>query len=563
MSWRAVLSDKKGLYQFMSLNVFIPQTAAPNPVSFSETTGSSSPGTSSPSAARVRKSFSAVLRTIRQEQGRDFSHRSDGRQPMHASDSGVPAGRAKQPGDGPAQPQKSEARPAERAEVGSLDRDTKELAGVPGMDVESPALRDHVQSDPQGTLLVFTQTPIPPPSVTQPAAVDPDSPEGIPLSAIEHDEAAELASLTSVLPLAAVNHLPPAHAANQAFLVPAGQSTSVPYQDGQTPAARAIAAEPLFQRHETQSALDGAGDGSTELRGDVRPVPLQQGQSLPLQQAGPEYDQNFESSHEMPTQDDASSRLIPDSVHPSEDMKQGRAAREIFQASVQSLSQKEEQDTKPISALPHDQQTIANSTRQSDMQWSEQGGREDAEREHPLAHRMGAPAGSVSETVGEVGTAGAAALSMSRPAESSAAPFAAPASPLTAPRDTGESSLPVTTRSVVFEVAQPDLGRINVRVAMANEMVHTHLSSDRAEVGQFLINGQERLQAALQANGLDMGQFRVDIDRQNAGRSFQQGQPQEQGRTWNQGLPQREGDHASEPYDGRRSRPQGMLNLVA
>lgn len=121
----------------------------------------------------------------------------------------------------------------------------------------------------------------------------------------------------------------------------------------------------------------------------------------------------------------------------------------------------------------------------------------------------------------------------------------------------------MTTRSVVFEVAQPDLGRINVRVAMANELVHTHLSSDRAEVGQFLINGQERLQAALQANGLDMGQFRVDIDRQNAGRSFQQGQPQEQGRTWNHGLPQPEGDHASEPHDGRRSRPQGMLNLVA
>jgi flagellar hook-length control protein FliK len=68
----------------------------------------------------------------------------------------------------------------------------------------------------------------------------------------------------------------------------------------------------------------------------------------------------------------------------------------------------------------------------------------------------------------------------------------------------------------VFEVAQADLGRINIRVAMANEIVHTYLSSDSAEVGQFLINGQERLQTALQANGLEMGQFRVHIDRQSA-----------------------------------------------
>jgi flagellar hook-length control protein FliK len=89
-------------------------------------------------------------------------------------------------------------------------------------------------------------------------------------------------------------------------------------------------------------------------------------------------------------------------------------------------------------------------------------------------------------------------------------------------------------RSVVFEIADPDLGRINIRVAMTNELVHAYLSSDRSEVGQFLINGQDRLQSALQSNGLEMGQFRVDIDRQSAGRSFQQGPPQDQSRMWQQ-----------------------------
>ena len=90
------------------------------------------------------------------------------------------------------------------------------------------------------------------------------------------------------------------------------------------------------------------------------------------------------------------------------------------------------------------------------------------------------------------------------------------------------------SRSVVFEIAEPDLGRINIRVAMTNELVHTHLSSDRSDVGQFLFNGQDRLQSALQSNGLEMGQFRVDIDRQSAGRSFQQGPPQDQSHMWQQ-----------------------------
>jgi flagellar hook-length control protein FliK len=115
----------------------------------------------------------------------------------------------------------------------------------------------------------------------------------------------------------------------------------------------------------------------------------------------------------------------------------------------------------------------------------------------------------------------------------------------------------------VFEVAQTDLGRINVRVALANEVVHTYLSSDRAEVGQFLINGQERLQTALQANGLEMGQFRVDIDRQNAGRSFQQGPSQDQGRGWHHGSPQGDEAQVFEARDSRRSWSQGRLNLVA
>jgi flagellar hook-length control protein FliK len=141
--------------------------------------------------------------------------------------------------------------------------------------------------------------------------------------------------------------------------------------------------------------------------------------------------------------------------------------------------------------------------------------------------------------------------------------FVSQAQPALAAHDPAEQSERLMTRSVVFDMAQPDLGHVNIRVAMTNDVVHTHLLADRPEVGQFLINGQDRLQAAFQANGLDMGQFRVDIDRQSAGRSFQHGPSQEESQGWNQhdsGLSQ---EHNSDRQSDKRASLHGLLNVVA
>lgn len=119
-------------------------------------------------------------------------------------------------------------------------------------------------------------------------------------------------------------------------------------------------------------------------------------------------------------------------------------------------------------------------------------------------------------------------------------------------------------RTVVLSVAQPDLGQVNVRVAMTNDVVHTYLSADRPEVGQFLLSGQDRLQSSLQMSGFDMGQFRVDIDRQGAGRSFQQGFSQEQqGRAWNQDSQWMDGERGTHRYDDAHAPLQRRLNLIA
>lgn len=130
--------------------------------------------------------------------------------------------------------------------------------------------------------------------------------------------------------------------------------------------------------------------------------------------------------------------------------------------------------------------------------------------------------------------------------------------------EAGENAFPSLSKSVVFEVDQSDLGRIQVRVAMTNDVVHTHFTSDRSEIGTLLWNGQDRLQSALHASGLDMGQFRVDLERQGAGRSFQQGPPHEQGRGWQEQSGRSQGDPgATDISDGRRGASRGVLNLVA
>lgn len=141
--------------------------------------------------------------------------------------------------------------------------------------------------------------------------------------------------------------------------------------------------------------------------------------------------------------------------------------------------------------------------------------------------------------------------------------FLSQAQPAMPAHDPAEQSVRLMTRSVVLDLAQPDLGHVNIRVAMTNDVVHTHLLADRPEVGQFFINGQDRLQAAFQANGLDMGQFRVDIDRQSAGRSFHHGPSQEQGQTWNHGSQGMNWGQNPDRQDEQRPSLHSLLNVVA
>lgn len=166
-------------------------------------------------------------------------------------------------------------------------------------------------------------------------------------------------------------------------------------------------------------------------------------------------------------------------------------------------------------------------------------------------------------SVGESVLGGVPGQSISASAASTQASFSTHVQPSLRAEEMTQSAGNSAMRSVVVNVNQPDLGHVNIRIAMTNDLVHTHFSSDRLEVGQFFINGQDRLQAALQASGLDMGQFRVDIDRQSGGRSFQQGSSQESEQPWNQGSNGMGRESNSDQQDKARGARHGLLNVVA
>jgi len=77
--------------------------------------------------------------------------------------------------------------------------------------------------------------------------------------------------------------------------------------------------------------------------------------------------------------------------------------------------------------------------------------------------------------------------------------------------------LPPTRSSVQVEVHPGEIGPVQVRVAVADQTVHASVTTQRAEVREFLVANQGRLEAGLNASGLTMGEFQVDVDARGRG----------------------------------------------
>jgi hypothetical protein len=218
---------------------------------------------------------------------------------------------------------------------------------------------------------------------------------------------------------------------------------------------------------------------------------------------------------------------------------------------------------KPELLVAKGQQLNGDTTGQSSEGGAEQHAQGQGNSEKPIYNASANSLQTMNGQAAESFAIAAPGQTLSTPATHAPGSLATPTHPSVPTAELTPHSIGSMIRSVVVDVVQPELGHVNVRVSMMNDSVHAHFSTDRAEVGQFLMNGQDRLHTSLQANGLDMGQFRVDIDRQSSGRSFQQGTFQEQGQAWNDGSHGLGREQTSgRPDEGHRVL-QGRLNLVA
>lgn len=146
-----------------------------------------------------------------------------------------------------------------------------------------------------------------------------------------------------------------------------------------------------------------------------------------------------------------------------------------------------------------------------------------------------------------------------RPAATSTAP--APPQPSPLGPDPEPTAVP-RTHAVQFDMAPADFGQLRVRVVLSDHTIHTHLSTDRAELGQMLTGQQEQLSAQLTAAGLDLGRFQVQVDQERSHQSGQDRQSQAHSGTTQQQRDPRQQDRPQDVPAPPQKR-SGVLSLFA
>jgi hypothetical protein len=128
-------------------------------------------------------------------------------------------------------------------------------------------------------------------------------------------------------------------------------------------------------------------------------------------------------------------------------------------------------------------------------------------------------------------------------------------------QDPATAPVPLT-HAVQFDLAPADFGQLRVRVVLSDHTIHTHLSTDRAELGQMLTSRQEQLGTQLSVAGLDLGRFQVQVNQERTNHSGQEWQSQAQSGTFQQQRDSRQQGHAPETPVPSQQRT-GMLSLFA
>jgi hypothetical protein len=561
----------------MDVNSAFLQIPSPTAASPSVGAASKSQEVNSPGKGGTKKFFASVLRTVQQSDEKGRVERSNTEESRRASKSETKPVQEKEAGDDAPRPGKIEGRGHETETNRPSRSQTDQANNKEGRSQDSDVLESSAPAD----LGRVSEQTVPSEGVpVAPPVLSGDDPgqgttEDALVDVTPNNRTAEASAALGLVMATpgefvtatteATNHAPNLPQEATVPLVRKGQvaSASQPMVETQGAASSkplnpmaAPVVETVGQETGEQEGIHAQGRQDEKQVASVQPLSGGEKQASPVSQelsrldaAGPQ----LTRSVEQPVQQ----KQADAGAHPHRDPH-------VPPPSSDSVGQ--ERTGKSTAVASHGLQAVADSGKSQDFFGPDQEDQQLASGENPRkSHIAMGPSQSdrpVDYSAQPVAIGNAASIQPRSVDSRSTAPEGSPAT--VAQAHDLEPFAPAMSRSVVFEVAGSDLGRINIRVSMANELVHAHLSADRSDVGQFLVNGQDRLQSSLQSNGLDLGQFRVDIDRQSAGRSFQQGPPQDESRMWQQtsnGAPREE--RFVERHEAGSLAYAGRLNVVA
>ncbi len=118
-------------------------------------------------------------------------------------------------------------------------------------------------------------------------------------------------------------------------------------------------------------------------------------------------------------------------------------------------------------------------------------------------------------------------------------------------------------QSVHVELPSHDSAPLSVRISMTDQTVHTQFTTDRNDLGAFLMGRQDQLQQSLAKSGLELGQFQVHIDQRGQQESLPDRQPRRNGEELEQQPAAQDRNQQAQDRERPNHRSPRTLSLFA
>ncbi|THJ20847.1 MAG: flagellar hook-length control protein FliK [Nitrospira sp. CG24E] len=108
-----------------------------------------------------------------------------------------------------------------------------------------------------------------------------------------------------------------------------------------------------------------------------------------------------------------------------------------------------------------------------------------------------------------------------------------------------------------------DSGPLSVRISMTDQTVSTQFTTDRNDLGQFLLTRQDQLQQSLSKSGMELGQFQVQVNQEGRQETLSDRQSRRNGEAPEQRFASQDQNRQSQDRERPEPRPTRALSLFA